>query len=188
MSHARWGKPGQLKWVAGRIAVALAVAAMLAGSPEVVGAASAPRLSGHFQVTLTITKEKYSLYQKGEKYTRDWAFAPECASGGCTTNLTVTDPNGDLHSTFHPSLKNGKWRYAALVTYDDNCYAADGTTLIKKNGYSSTVKLVLNAGHVSGGMITSFTGSYSLSFTATSAAKALGCPASGYAKGNFKSD
>jgi len=186
MSAARRGMPHRLARLAGLLVVVVGLAAMLAGSPEVVGAASAPRIAGHFQVTLTITKDKYSLYNKGDKFTRDWAFAPQCTSGGCTTKLTVADSAGDVHFTLKPVLKHGAWTYTAKFIHPDNCYALDGTTVVKHNGYSSTEKLVLKVGQVSGGAVTTFTGTYSLSFKATSAAQALGCPAKGSAKGTFK--
>jgi len=178
--------PGRLAAVVGRLVIVIGVATMLAGSPGVVGATSAPRLAGHFQVTLTITKANYSLYHKGDKFTRDWGFAPTCTSGGCTTKLTVADSAGDVHFTLKPVLKHGAWTYTAKFTHPDNCYALDGTTVVKKNGYSSTEQLVLKVGQVSGGAVTTFTGTYKLTFTASTAAKALGCPAQGNAKGKFK--
>jgi len=186
VSHARWGMPGRLTRVAGRMVVIIGVAAMLAGSPEVVGAASAPRLAGHFTVTLTITKQKNTLYHNGEKLTRDWTFTPKCASGGCTTKVTIADPSGDFHFTLKPIQKNGVWEYASNNTHPEDCYAADDTTVIKKNGYSETEKAVLKVGHVAGGMVTTFAGTYALTITATSAAKALGCPAHGSANGTLK--
>ncbi len=185
MSKVNWRVPGRLAAVAGRLGLAIGVALFIAGSPTIVGAAAAPRISGPFSTTLTVTAQKNSYNTVGQQITRNWTFTPQCANGGCATKLSrIRGDNTISKYTLNPVLKNGKWQYTTTANQTTNCYAPGGA-LVKKNAYDSTEKIVLKVGNVTGGNVTSFTGSYALTFKATSAAKALGCK-DGFVKGTFK--
>lgn len=159
--------------IGGRAAVlfsAVLIMGTLVSVSQTAKAATATRLSGAFNVVQLVTAAQNGD-PVGYSQTLPYTFVPSCGSGPCATQMTRRHNDGtNLTYTVNPDSAGD---YVGNSTYVGSCYRNSAPVVQAGETYTETIKITPTAS--SGGNVSAFTGTLSLSFVPTASGTANGC-------------
>lgn len=158
--------------------VIVALVISLTGVPGLPAAAATavagPRLTGAFTATQVVTASSNAPEPVGFRSTAKYTFSPACPAGPCRTTLIRTRRDGTTASyALTPDTNGG---YTGVGDYLSACIMSSGA-VVSRLAYATHEELTVRPTADSHGVVTTFAGTLSLSFTPAAGAPA-GCPAS----------
>jgi hypothetical protein len=157
--------------------IALGVA-VVAATAAVSSAGGPPRLAGSYPTLFRITAETNIVgVRTGQQAIKSWAFAPKCASGGCTTSLVRPSIAAGSTATYTYTLRPvSAMKYTGTTAPTPaTCTFTNGKVV--QGGYVNHQTMVLNVTKASGGKVVAYSGTTHTVNVLTPAGRASGCPA-----------
>jgi hypothetical protein len=153
------------------------VAVLMAGallSIAPAGQATAPALSGTFSVAEVVTVSQNVVNEPvGFSPTVSWTFVPGCSSGACATQITRNHTNGT--QTTYTVTPDSSGNYTGSTSYPGSCYSTATGQLIAQDAYSDAETIQITPTASSGGVVTAFKGSLSVTGTPNAVGTANNC-------------
>jgi hypothetical protein len=159
--------------VRGKILVAvLSAGALLSVAP--VAKAAAPALSGTFSVAEVVTVSQNVVNEPvGFSPVVSWTLVPGCSPGACATQLTRHHSNGT--QTTYTVTPDSSGNFAGSTSYSASCYSTSTGAIIASDAYTDAEKIQITPTASANGVVTSFTGSLSVTGTPNATGIADNC-------------
>lgn len=151
----------------------LTVGAMLLVAPTAQAAPSAG-LSGAFSVAEVVTVSQNVVSEPvGFSATVSWTFVPVCTAGPCDTQLTRHRTNGSL--TTYTVTPDTNSNFTGNTSYSGSCYSNADGQLIAQDAYTDAEAIQITPTASSGGLVTAFKGTLSITGTPTAIGTTNNC-------------